>query len=91
MVTPDELRALVAVMRDLGVVSCDGIVLGPAPTRLEQLRHAPEQDPGERQRLERLARREAVLQEYRDKLAATGREYTDAQLMAFIPPERLED
>jgi hypothetical protein len=93
VVTPADLRALVPVMRELGVVSCCGIVLGPAPARLDQLRDGLvlEESPGERERLEREARRQAVFQEYRDKLAATGREYTDAQLMQFIPPERFED
>lgn len=33
--TIDELRAKVAVMRDLGIVECDGIKLGPAPSEAQ--------------------------------------------------------
>ena len=29
--TPKQLREVVAVMRELGVVECDGIKLGPPP------------------------------------------------------------
>jgi hypothetical protein len=31
--TAKELREMVAVMRELGVLECDGIKLGPAPVK----------------------------------------------------------
>ena len=84
MVNPAELRELVATMRELGVVSCCGIVLGPLPTRMQVLEvRASAGDEMAR----REARREEVLQEYRDKLP----NFSDAQLMVLIPPERLDD
>jgi hypothetical protein len=49
--TPDELRAYVAVMRDTGVaqlrIGPDAIVLGPAP-RVAQPTPAPDVTPTER-------------------------------------------
>lgn len=38
---PDELRALVAVMRELGVIEADGVRLGPVPTGPVKARKRP--------------------------------------------------
>lgn len=54
---PDELRALVAVMRELGVIEADGVRLGPAPTPA----HAPRKRPTEREQEDLDAERAAKL------------------------------
>lgn len=90
--TPAELREMVAVMRELGVEQCDGIVLGPSPSKLELLeRKAADTDPRElslddRLALERereYADREAKREATRNLLSANGRSYTDAELDRF--------
>lgn len=83
MVTPEQLRELVVTMRELGVVSCCGIVLGPMPTPLQVLQ--VKADLGD-EVAKREAHREAVYQEYRDRLPG----WTDAQIEPLIAPEKLD-
>jgi hypothetical protein len=93
---PKDLAALVQTMRDLGVVQAFGVVLGPEPPKVVKL--AAEMREATPERAAQLAQevaaelREArireALDEVRDKLAATGREYTYDELKRFIPPER---
>lgn len=54
---PDELRALVAVMRELGVIEADGVRLGPVPAPA----HAPRKRPTEREQEDLDAERAAKL------------------------------
>ncbi len=96
-ITPQErdaFRAFVGTMRELGVVSAFGIALGPAPTRAQELAAADEAKPALEQELAeelRKARMAELLAEYRDKLAATGRDYTDEELVRIIPEARLHE
>jgi hypothetical protein len=79
---------MVAVMRELGVQACDGIVLGPPPTKLEVLERKA--DAGEVIDAEELAaerRRQkiaAARQEIRDKV---GADLSDEECDRFIKPE----
>lgn len=92
--------ALVRAMRDLGVVSAFGVTLGPPPSKVHELTAAARDAPPERKAvLEqeiaeelRHQRIEALCEEYRDKLAATGREYSNEEILAqFVPAERLRE
>jgi hypothetical protein len=92
--TPDELRALVSAMRELGVIQADGVILGPVPTKavdLERLAKA-QSDPKARLAFEQEAAAErlreakaAWLDETRELLAANGESYTDDQLERMRP------
>ena len=86
--TPAELRAMVAAMREVGAVQADGIILGPPPTKLEQLE--TKQAKGElvdREELEAERQRQAIAaarQEIRDKV---GADLSDAECDRFIKPD----
>lgn len=88
VLSPQELRDLVGVMRELGVIQADGVILGPTPTKLEQLesKHAQgelidrEELEAERHR-QRIA---AARQEIRDKV---GADLTDEQCDRYLRPE----
>lgn len=82
---------MVGVMRELGVVQCDGITLGPEPTKLQALEFRAKETPdlvdlteleAERQK-QRLAE---ARQDIRDKV---GADLTDAQCDRFIRAEAL--
>ena len=79
----DDLRILVRIMRELGVVECVGVRLGPEPPKAVHI--APE-TPAER----RQSRLEQAREEMRDRLAATG-SYTDEQIDKYLPPELFDD
>lgn len=94
-----EWRLVIQMMRELGVVQAFGVTLGPPPTRLQQLESAartapPDQKPVLEQELAQELREQRIndlIDEYRDKLAATGREYTREQIMRLIPDDRLHE
>jgi hypothetical protein len=91
-----DLTDLVRCMRDLGVVSAFGVVLGPPPPRAQEiavaLRDAPPEKAAElTQELAAELRTQRIsdaLDEVREKLAATGREYTDEELWRFVSDAR---
>jgi hypothetical protein len=88
----EYLRHVVPVMRELGIVSYRGIVLGPEPPKAVQLAAKLEQEPDRpelRQELAEELQRQKVARardEMRLTLGATGRDYTDEQIDALIGP-----
>lgn len=91
--SPEELRSLVAVMRELGVVQASGIILGPPPTRSADLERAAkaEKDPVAKKLLEHETEAErlreakaAWLDESREMFAAAG-DYSDEMLERLRP------
>lgn len=83
-------------MRELGVLQCGDVILGPPPGHAEK-RAVESRDASPERKAQiaqevaaelRNARIREALDEVMDKLAATGHEYTDAELMRFISPER---
>jgi hypothetical protein len=78
-ISPERFGEVVRMMRDLGVVQAFGIILGPAP------RPAP--SPEEEKRDRRQERIDEARAEVRIQLAATGHDYTDAQIDALLEPE----
>jgi hypothetical protein len=83
-----DFLALVTSMRELGVVSAFGVVLGPPPTAADRLK-AAERKPVSTQEAaeERLRlRREEAREHLRLELAASGRIYSDEQLDEMIGP-----
>lgn len=82
----DKLRATVALMRELGIVEGFGLKLGPPPRPpggLAVVAHElSEQEKREAARAQRL---EALRQEVRDRLAGSGREYSNAEIDRFLP------
>ena len=72
--TPSELREFVAVMREVGAVQAEGIVLGPPPTKLGALEakaaQGAEVDAQELAEERKRQRREELRQEVRDKVGA---------------------
>jgi hypothetical protein len=92
--TPDDLRALVAAMRELGVLEADGVKLGPAPTTRQDLETAAknERDPATRKQLQAAVaeekRREFVESwhaETREMLAAASPNATDEECERYRP------
>jgi hypothetical protein len=80
-------------MRELGVLSCDGIVLGPEPTLAARVAYAPPdikpaltQELAEEMRRTRLASLRAGV---RDMLP-NGYDYSDEQIDRYIDPRQLE-
>ena len=91
MAFPDshqDFISLVTSMRELGVVSAFGVLLGPPPSkgesaaaRLDRL----EREGGQELAEERLrVRREEAREHLRLELGASGRTYSDEQLDAMI-------
>lgn len=93
---PNDLPGLVQIMRDLGVVQAFGVVLGPEPSKVTKLeaeaREAtPERKAQINQEVAQELREQRIAElydEYRNLLAATGKEYSEEELKRFIPPER---
>lgn len=79
--TPSDLEAMVAMMRKLGVIECDGIVLGPpvasgasSPELTEAEKHA-----------NRIAQ---ARQDIRDRLGAVGGyDMPDVVIDRYLPPD----
>jgi hypothetical protein len=91
----EDLRELVKAMRELGVISAHGVVLGPAPSTAATLTESARTstDPGVRKALEAEAKRARAQErleehraEVRTSLAATGIEYSDAECDYLQPP-----
>lgn len=89
--TPQELRAFVAVMREVGAVQAEGIILGPEPTKLATLEakaaKGEQVDPAQLEAERRRARLEELRQEVRDKV---GQDLPDAVCDRMIDPAALE-
>lgn len=89
-----DLEGLVSSMRRLGVVSAFGVVLGPEPTRAEDLARAASaagdtERPKMTQELAEELRRvriERAREDMRDTLAATGRDYSDEDIDRLLDP-----
>jgi hypothetical protein len=87
-VTPLDLRAMVAVMRELGVAQADGIVLGPEPTKAQatiaKASAGVQVDPEELARAKRQQALEEARQEIRDKV---GADLSDEECDRMLPAE----